>query len=550
MQRSTEAMSLRSFSSAPLDTVRPGVLQLESHAAALTARRAAANILSLVNDIYAVRRPGFPAPAARVANCAFVELLLRGWPCVAVVTTVPVTVGEELLTSHGPHFWHYVADTEARLNLILARLDPGGRAAAANRASAPTVDLLSEIQDEAVATTPPADSSTSRHVLQMNGDAICAVALAAPLDAASSAELPSFPAASMLNITGTTSGGDATATFVPLLESNAWDGRALVVTAAPDASAAQVARLASLAARMNNKGKAAFVADCDGAEHASRSRRLYLLSPGRVADAVLSSLPAVRNLTLPAGALLALVFAPSRKAAAAPAPSGDAVQAAVEPEPIKAVPTATDVQSVTRPEPTATHVPIAPAAQAAAEPEAAPSLAQTATSVQAAAEPDAFADPAPKVPTLPEAPAPAPRKETRRRQGKGVPLTWTCATCDISSTGTYAVCGRCRWLRGPAAAAASGPSMIPSADAAAEGFFAAELVVTLRAASRPLPVHLLSSLARARWRRPLPASAVSRYGSLGAFPRAAQAVQVSDPANGAVFAGTPHRHVRVRQRRG
>ena len=524
-----------------------------------------------MNDSHAVRRPDCPAPAVRVDNCAFVELNLRGWPCVAVVTTVPITVGEELLTrcalrdacaldvreadalmlrnSHGQTFWHYVADQEARLNNILKRLDPGGRAAAAHGVSAPTVDLFSEIQDE-VATTPPADPSTSRQMLRMNGDAICAVALAAPLDAASSAELPSFPAASMLNITGTTSGGDATATFVPLLESNAWDGRALVVTAAPDASAAQVARLASLAARMNNKGKAAFVADCDGAEHASRSRRLYLLSPGRVADAVLSSLPAVRNLTLPAGALLALVFAPSRKAAAAPAPSGDAVQAAVEPEPIKAVPTATDVQSVTRPEPTATHVPIAPAAQAAAEPEAAPSLAQTATSVQAAAEPDAFADPAPKVPTLPEAPAPAPRKETRRRQGKGVPLTWTCATCDISSTGTYAVCGRCRWLRGPAAAAASGPSMIPSADAAAEGFFAAELVVTLRAASRPLPVHLLSSLARARWRRPLPASAVSRYGSLGAFPRAAQAVQVSDPANGAVFAGTPHRHVRVRQRRG
>ena len=59
---------------------------------------ATANILSLVNDSHAVRRPDCPAPAVRVDNCAFVELNLRGWPCVAVVTTVPITVGEELLT--------------------------------------------------------------------------------------------------------------------------------------------------------------------------------------------------------------------------------------------------------------------------------------------------------------------------------------------------------------------------------------------------------------------------------------------------------------------
>lgn len=56
--------------------------------------RSAANVLSLINDAHAVQRPGSPAPALRVLNCAFVELKLQGWPCLAIVTIAPVLLGE------------------------------------------------------------------------------------------------------------------------------------------------------------------------------------------------------------------------------------------------------------------------------------------------------------------------------------------------------------------------------------------------------------------------------------------------------------------------
>ena len=441
-----------------------------------------------MNDSHAVHRPGFPAPAVRVDNCACVELLLRGGPCVAVVTTVPVTVGEELLTSHGSHFWHYVADTEARLNLILKRLAPGRHAAAVHCASAPTVDLFSEIQDE-VATTPPvADPSASRHTLQMNDAAICAVTLAS-LNAASSSALPCFPAAPVLNITGTTSGSDATASLAPLLASDAWDGRALVVTAAPDASPAQVARLAGLAARMNNKGKAALVADCDCAEQAGSGRRLYLLSPGQVADAVLSSLPALRAAALPAGALLALVFAPSRKAAAEPAAAATAAHAVTTPEAIACT------ASATRAEPTP------PVQAAVAEPKVLPGCS--------------------------EPPPPAPCEADNRTMQK---LKWICATCDLQAGADLgSVCGRCGWLRGPSAAATFGPMQLSQADADKEDCFAVALVNTLRQKlcepaalaqhplNRSVPVHVLSAATRDIWGWPVPRSAVCQFGTLTAF---------------------------------
>ncbi len=66
------------------------------------------NLLSLVNDARVGRAPGAAAPhdAPEPANnCAFVELLLRGVPVLALVTVADVAPGQELLASYGTRFW-------------------------------------------------------------------------------------------------------------------------------------------------------------------------------------------------------------------------------------------------------------------------------------------------------------------------------------------------------------------------------------------------------------------------------------------------------------
>ena len=129
---------------------------------------------------------------------------------------------------------------------------------------------------------------------------------------AASATLPPFPAAFSLNVTATTSGDNTAASIKPLLASGAWDGQPLLVAGA---SPADVAKLASVAATLDNKGKAALVTDCDGGTQADPGRRLYLLPAGRVADSVLNDLPATA-VTPPPGSLIALIFAPARRAVA------------------------------------------------------------------------------------------------------------------------------------------------------------------------------------------------------------------------------------------
>ncbi len=268
----------------------------------------AANILSLVNDSRALLRSGCPAPAPRCDNCAFVELHLQGWPVIALVTTAPVSLGEELLASHGPQYWDYVKDAQGRLNQVLRRT--GTAAVAAPAAAAPAVETVSEAHGDSAA-VPAASVRASRHVLQVDGKAKCAVVVTAQGGAASAA-VPPFPAAFALNVTATTSGDNAATSIKPLLASGAWDGQPLLVSGA---SPSDVAKLASLAATLDKKGKAAFVVDCDGGTQADAGRRLYFVPAGRVADAVLSGLPAAA-LALPPGSFIALVFAPARRVAA------------------------------------------------------------------------------------------------------------------------------------------------------------------------------------------------------------------------------------------
>jgi hypothetical protein len=62
------------------------------------------NLVSLVNDGRAVVLPCTPAaplPPALHNNAAVVELLVCGWPCLALVTLVPVQMGEEILMDYG-----------------------------------------------------------------------------------------------------------------------------------------------------------------------------------------------------------------------------------------------------------------------------------------------------------------------------------------------------------------------------------------------------------------------------------------------------------------
>jgi hypothetical protein len=126
-----------------------------------------------VNDSRALLRSGCSAPAPRCDNCAFVELHLQGWPVIALITTAPVSLGEELLASHGPQYWDYVKDAQGRLNQVLRRTGMAAVAAVAPVApAAPAAETVSEAHGDSAAVPPPAASvRASRHVLQVDGKA-------------------------------------------------------------------------------------------------------------------------------------------------------------------------------------------------------------------------------------------------------------------------------------------------------------------------------------------------------------------------------------------
>ena len=70
------------------------------------------NLVSLVNDGCRVTLPGTPAappPPELPNNAAVLELLVRGWPCLALVTLVPVQMGEEILVDYGACIPHIAA---------------------------------------------------------------------------------------------------------------------------------------------------------------------------------------------------------------------------------------------------------------------------------------------------------------------------------------------------------------------------------------------------------------------------------------------------------
>ena len=71
------------------------------------------NLVSLVNNGAAMLLPAMPGPRPPQLpnNAAVLELLVRGWPCLALVTLVPVQMGEELLMDYGASRRH-IAEAE------------------------------------------------------------------------------------------------------------------------------------------------------------------------------------------------------------------------------------------------------------------------------------------------------------------------------------------------------------------------------------------------------------------------------------------------------
>jgi hypothetical protein len=419
-----------------------------------------------VNDSRALLRSGCPAPAPRCDNCAFVELHLQGWPVIALVTTAPVSLGEELLASHGPQYWDYVKDAQGRLNQVLRRT--GMAAVAAVAAAAPAAETVSEAHGDSAAVPPPAASvRASRHVLQVDGKAKCAVVVTAQGGAASAA-VPPFPAAFALNVTATTSGDNAATSIKPLLATGAWDGQLLLVAGA---TPADVAKLASLAAALDKKGKAAFVVDCDGGTQADAGRRLYFVPAGRVADAVLSGFPAAA-LAPPPGSFIALVFAPARRAVA-PA--------------------------------------YAPAEQAGTA--SADSIIHLSSRSHAAKPPAPAPQPAPVL-DLPPAAAEA--------QAACPGAAWHCTTCGLANDATHPMsCRRCCFLRAAVPAAQQPPSCL--ADRNLTGGYVESLVKVLRSAapaSLPMAIPRLQALIELERRAKAPMLIIKRYGTLLALLQA------------------------------
>jgi hypothetical protein len=121
-----------------------------------------ANALSAVNDAQAAAAAASGA-AARENNCAFVELLVRGRPLVALVTLRDIGTNEELLAARGQRFWSRVEALRARLlhaqrcAAVAVQLAPP-RAAVAPHAYAAHAPLARVVQRAACALLPPCDS--------------------------------------------------------------------------------------------------------------------------------------------------------------------------------------------------------------------------------------------------------------------------------------------------------------------------------------------------------------------------------------------------------
>lgn len=198
-----------------------------------------------------------------------------------------------------------------RLNITLSRLQ-----VRAGSVAVPAAEVASEVEDETATAALTADGGGGvvlrSHALHLNGDPVCAVTLAPIGASASLAQLA--PLAATLNVTGSTSGADAAASLAPLLASGAWDGRPLLVVAAADAAPEHAALFARLWTRLDSRGKAAYVADCDCAASGHPGRRIYLLPAGRVANSVLAGMPSAAAIAPPQGSLIALVFEPSSRA--------------------------------------------------------------------------------------------------------------------------------------------------------------------------------------------------------------------------------------------
>jgi hypothetical protein len=293
------------------------------------------DVTSLVNDPRRVDVVGAPASAPRYANCGLVELLVRGWPVLALVTLYPLAQGEELLACYGEAFWTREHDRVSRL-LFLSGLDSERRresSASSEDVPMPTGQPPVSYADNLHAVHAPAADAASwaplgRCELYKRDDALCALTAHVASSGAAAAVPPSWTLADALHVRALTKGADAAAVLRPLLPRCE---RIVLLLRFDGEDETQQRRFGRFVSRLAEAGKAAHVASAC----ADGSRAAYLLPPGDMAEELLSALcsagaalPAER----PAGPyLLMLLMAPAAADAVMAVTSEDAAVASPPP---------------------------------------------------------------------------------------------------------------------------------------------------------------------------------------------------------------------------
>jgi hypothetical protein len=236
-------------------------------------------------------------------NCALLEVLIRGWPVLIVVTLVPIAAGEELLMSYGDAFWREFAQRRADARAAAHASAAGGGSAAAVQAALPAPPPPPPSPMQQLRWLPfggDGAAATSSLFKADALDALCPLLALCP-SSASDGHIDGHNAAAWalapcLRMSALTKGDDVAAALAPALarctpcaaaaaehatSASASSASAstsasatalswpslLLLAPAPSADAAARGRLARLAARLAAAGKAARVDGASASGH-------------------------------------------------------------------------------------------------------------------------------------------------------------------------------------------------------------------------------------------------------------------------------------------